>query len=355
MKTCPKCRQKSDSDQCPSCDLVFAEYEQQKMRKTGEVYQLISSGKLQDAKELAEKLSLEFPDSRTDFILLISNINRDLNIAKKYIQAQELFNQGDHEQTALLLRNIKAFDPGLEEKVIALRQKAKQQGEYGKRFNKAVVMFDNKRYGEARAVFLKLRENNKDNEDIANYIKKLDKIRGELIDAVIESLGENSFQFAQEKFNKMLAIFPDAEEEYAAIAKVLKQRKEINSKILEAAETARKKGRLLEAKVMYTFLYWQNHELHPQLRPYIREIGDEAFVSLADCAQYNRIDFNDTGLQVKDDGFLQRVATEQQLANTQHVGERYSPITPVYICTEPLADPLYELVNIDGLELADFV
>ncbi|CAK8723089.1 Tetratricopeptide repeat-containing protein [Candidatus Electrothrix laxa] len=355
MKTCPKCRQKSDAEQCPSCDLVFAEYEQKKMRKTGEVYQLISSGKLQEAKELAEQLSSEFPDSRTDFILLISNINRDLNIAKKYLQAQELFNQGEYEQTALLLRNIKAFDPGLEEKVIGLRRKAKQQGEHTEHVKKAIVLFENKRYGEARTAFLKLQKHHHNDENISNYIGKLDKIRGELINAVIESLGENNFQFAQEKFNKMLAIFPDAEEEYSAIAKVLKQRKEINSKILEAAETARKKGRLLEAKVMYTFLYWQNHELHPQLRPYIREIGSEALVSLADCAQYNRIDFNDTGLQVKDDGFLQRVVTEQQLTNNQYVGERYTPIAPVYICTEPLTDPLYELVNIDGLEIADFV
>ncbi|MCI5209068.1 MAG: hypothetical protein D3910_09805 [Candidatus Electrothrix sp. ATG2] len=108
MKTCPKCRQKTDAEQCPSCDLVFAEYEQEKMQKTGEVYQLISAGELVAAKELAEKLSSEFPDSRTDFILLISNINRDLNIVGKYRQAQELFEQGDHEQTALLLRNIKA-------------------------------------------------------------------------------------------------------------------------------------------------------------------------------------------------------------------------------------------------------
>ena len=355
MKTCPKCRQKSDAEQCPSCNLVFAAYEQKKMEKTGEVYQLISVGELLKAKELAEKLSLEFPDSKIDFILLISNINRDINIAEKYLKAQELFEQGEHEHTALLLRNIKAFDPGLEEKVIALRQKAKQQGEYGERFKKAVVLFDNKRYGEAGVAFLKLQEHHQDDENIANYIKKLDRIREELIDAVIESLGENSFQFAQEKFNKMLAIFPDAEEEYPAIAKVLKQRKEINDNILEAAETARKKGRLLEAKVMYTFLYWQNHELHPQLRPYIREIGDDAFVNLADCAQYNLINLNDTGLLVKDDGFLQRVVTEQQLTDKRYAGEGYAPLTPVDICTEPLTDPLYELVNIDGLEIADFV
>ena len=355
MKICPKCRQKTDSEQCSSCNIIFADYEQEKMEKTGKVYQLISAGELLKAKELAEKFSSEFPDSRTDFILLISNINRDLNIAEKYLQAQQLFDQGEHEQTALLLRNIKAFDPGLEEKVIALRRKAKQQGEYAENFKKAVNLFEKKRYGEARAALLKLQELHQDDENIVNYIKKLDRIRGDLIDAVIESLGENSFQFAQEKFNKVQAIFPDTEKDYSAIANILKQRKEINSKILEAAETARKKGRLLEAKVMYTFLYWQNHELHPQLRPYIREIGSEAFVSLADCVQYSLIDLDDTGLLVKDDGFLQRVVTEQQLTDKRYASERYIPIAPVDICTEPLTDPLYELVNIDGLEIADFV
>ncbi|WP_339135595.1 MAG: hypothetical protein WGN25_18345 [Candidatus Electrothrix sp. GW3-4] len=354
MKTCPKCRQKTDAEQCPSCDLVFADYEREKMEKTGGVYQLISAGELLKAKELAEKLSSEFPDSRTDFILLISNINRDLNIAEKYRQAKEFFDKGEHKQTALLLRNIKAFDPGLEEKVIALRQKAKQEGEYSGRFQKAVDLYEKRWYGEARIAFLKLQKHHPDDENITNYIQKIDRIKKSLLDEVIEILGENSFQLAQERFSKLVAIFPDAEEEYAAITKTLNHKKEINSQILDAAEVARKKGRLLEAKVLYTFLYLQNHELHPQLRPYIREIGDEALVSLAECAQYNLLDLNETGLEVKEDGLLERVITERQITDKRYTGERYVPLSSVDICTEPLADPLCELVNIDGLEIADF-
>ncbi len=354
MKTCPKCRQKTDKKQCPSCALVFADYEQEKMRKTGEVYQLISGGELLKAKELAEKLSLEYPESRTDFILLVSNINRDLNIAKKYRHAQNLFDQGDHEQVVLVLRNIKAFDPGLEEKVIALRQKAKQQGKYAEQFKKTVDLFEKKWYGEAWIAFHKLQKHNKNDKKIDIYLEKLDKIRKGLIDEVVQDLGENDFQLAQEKLSKMLAIFPDAEEEYAAIAKILQQKKEINRTILEAAETARKKGRLLEAKVMYTFLYWQNHDIHPYLRPYIREIGDEAVVSLADSVQYGLIDLTDTGLQVTKEGFLQKRVTEKQLRDNQRVGDGYAFITPVDICPEPIVDPLSELVNIDGLEVNDF-
>ncbi len=353
MTTCPKCRQQSDGEQCPSCDLVFAEYEQEKMRKTGEVYQLISGGELLQAKKLAEQLSLEFPDSRTDFILLVSNINRDINIIEKYKQAQELLGQGDHEQVALLLRNIKAFDPGLEEKVIALRRKAQQQDKYDEQFKKAADLFEKKWYGEAWTAFLKLHKQSKNDEKINNYLQKLRKIRQELINEVVESLGENSFQLAQEKFTKMLAVFPDVEQEYGAIATLLKQKKEINATILEAAEAARKKGRLLEAKVMYTFLYWQNNDLHPHLRPYLKEIGGDALVSLADCADYNLINCHETGLQVTEDGFLKQVATEEDLAD-HHMGEGYASITAVDICPEPLVDPLCQLVNIDGLEIADF-
>ena len=354
MEKCPRCRQKSDSEQCSSCHLVFADYEQEKMKRTGEVYQLISAGELLKAKELAEKLSSEFPDSKIDFILLISNINRDINIAEKYKQAQELFEQGEHEQAALLLRNIKAFDPGLEEKVIALRRKAKQEGEYSGRFQKAADLYEKRWYGKARSAFLKLLKNHPDDEKLTNYIQKIDRIKKSLLDEVIESLGENSFQLAQERFSKLVAIFPDAEEEYAAITKTLNHKKEINSQILDAAEVARKKGRLLEAKVLYTFLYLQNHELHPQLRPYIREIGDNALVSLAECAQYNLLDLNETGLEVKEDGLLERVITERQITDKRYAGEGYAPLTPVDICTEPLTDSLYELVNIDGLEIVDF-
>ena len=354
MKTCPKCRQQTDEKQCPSCDLIFAEYEQDKMRKTGEVYQLISGGELLQARKLAEQLSSEFPDSRTDFILLISNINRDINIAEKYRQAKELLKQGEHEQAGLLLRNIKAFDPGLEEKIIALRRKAKEHDKYLEQVKKAADLFKEEWYGEAWTAFLKLRKRHQDDEKITGYLTKLRAIRQGLIDEVVELLGENNFQQAQEKFNTILAVFPDAEEEYATVANILKQKKEINNSILEAAETARKKGRLLDAKVMYAFLYWQNQELHPYLRPYIREIGDDALVSLADCADYSLINFEEAGLQATKDGFLKQGATRQESTDEHSIGDGSAFLSAVNICPEPLADPLCELVNLEGLEIADF-
>lgn len=237
------------------------------------MYQLISAGELLKAKELAEKLSSEFPDSRTDFILLISNINRDLNIAEKYRQAKEFFDKGEHKQTALLLRNIKAFDPGLEEKVIALRQKAKQEGEYSGRFQKAVDLYEKRWYGEARIAFLKLQKHHPDDENITNYIQKIDRIKKSLLDEVIEILGENSFQLAQERFSKLVAIFPDAEEEYAAITKTLNHKKEINSQILDAASCAKKRTTLRGQGVVYLSLPAKSRASSPITSLYQRNRG----------------------------------------------------------------------------------
>ena len=93
--------------------------------------------------------------------------------------------------------------------------------------------------------------------------------------------------------------------------------------------------------------------MRPYLRSYIKEIGDDAFVSLAECADYNLISLNKTGLQVTKDGFLQQVAIKQR-TDDHHAGPGSAALTAVDICPEPLADPLCQLVNIDGLEIADF-
>ncbi|MCW5200713.1 hypothetical protein VU07_02715, partial [Desulfobulbus sp. F4] len=137
MKVCPKCKRQSNDQQCDVCKIVFAEYEQRKRDQTGQVYKLISASELEKAKELAQRLSNEFPDSKGDFILLISNINRDLNIAGKYRQAQELLNKGEHGEALLILRNLKAFDPGLAEKVITLRRRAERQIGNSSKFEQA--------------------------------------------------------------------------------------------------------------------------------------------------------------------------------------------------------------------------
>ncbi|XOF33668.1 MAG: hypothetical protein ACL93V_17015 [Candidatus Electrothrix sp. YB6] len=356
MQICPKCKEKTDTENstaCSSCGLVFAEYEQRKKAETGQVYQLIGAGKLQEAKELAEKLSLEFPESKGEFILLISNINRDINITEKYRQAKDLFNQGDYSGTVLLLRNIRAFDPGLEEKVISLRRKAERQNEDSGKFRQAVEFFQQEQYGAAKELFLAVR-GERHQEEVAEYLHKLYAVRTELISGVIAALRENNLLFAQEKFNEVLTIFPDADGKYTAIATVLQQKKEISDRILEAAGTARKQGRLLEAKVMYSFLSWQHHELRPKLRPYLDEIDKNIVVSLADYDRKNHIDLTGTGLRIDENGFLLAAPSKQQSLDDNAPTGHDAHIAPVYICPEPLTDPPCLPVNIGGEEISDF-
>ncbi len=350
MKACPKCRKKTDAGKCDTCNISFKEYEQEKMKKTGQVYQLISGGKLQEAKDLAEKLSLEFPDSRGDFVLLISNINRDLNIAGKYGQAKELFNQGDYSQTALLLRNIKAFDPGLEEKVISLRRKAERHNEYTEKLERAIELFENRKYGAAKELFSQIHDHQKQDK-VDEYLSRLNVIREELINEVVDSLSANNFKVAQGKFDEVLAIFPDAEQDYVEIAVIFTQKNKINGNLLAAAHKAREEGRLVEAKVIYSFLSWQSQEIQAQLLPYIDEIGSDIIINLADCAQADMVDFTTLGIQVRSDGFLTAVSTRR---HGERIDAHLTKIDLVHITPEPLADMPCELVPIDGQEVADF-
>ena len=124
-RQCPQCHSASnEGHRCARCGLDFQEYEKEKQACIGRVYGLINSGELEAARELAEESGKKFPDSRADFLLLLSNINRDISIVHKLDLAREAFDQGDFEQVLLLLRNIKAFDQVLDGKVISLRRQA---------------------------------------------------------------------------------------------------------------------------------------------------------------------------------------------------------------------------------------
>ena len=154
---CPKCNQKNeDSAECTRCGINFDEYETQKHQKLGEVYHLLSEDKFTEAKQIAEKLPLEFPDNRSDFLLLLSNINRDISIVEKCKLAQECCNDGDYPKAAFMLRNIKAFDKKLDEKVITLRRKIERFTQNNDNFSKAVDAFDKGNYGLAIKLFVKV-------------------------------------------------------------------------------------------------------------------------------------------------------------------------------------------------------
>ncbi|MCI5221346.1 MAG: hypothetical protein D3924_01345 [Candidatus Electrothrix sp. AR4] len=356
MTTCPRCRKKTEEDKCGTCNIVFAEYAREKMERTGQVYKLISASKLQDAKELAEKLSLEFPDSKGDFVLLISNINRDLNISKKYQNAQELFNQGDYNQTVLLLRNIKAFDPGLEEKVISLRRKAEQHSGYDSKFEQAVEHLKKEEHGAAWTLFQQLdSQKHKHKDAVRMYRDQLKGIKNDTLEDISDRLGNNLFDTAYDMLNKLTQIFPEVAQEQAGLFSLLEQKKETCEILIEVAHKARKEQRFLEAKALYRYLCWQNHELKPKLLPYIEEIGSQAIVSLADCQLSGSIDFEALGLLVNEEGFLKPILTERKLTSADYSGKRLPYIDAVHLTPEPLADPPKVPLDIDGEEVPDFV
>jgi hypothetical protein len=351
MKVCPKCKRRSNDEQCDACKIVFAEYEQQKQEQTSQVYKLISAGELEKAKELAQALSNEFPDSKGDFILLISNINRDLNIAGKYRQAQELFSKGEYSETILLLRNIKAFDPGLSEKVIALRRRAERYIGNSSKIEQAVALFEQKQYGAARTLFQQLSSDNKQKNEVVNYLSKIDAIKNGRLREIADCLDRSLFIAVRDKLEGLMSLFPEAEQEQAPLFALLAKRKEISTKLIAAAHKAKEEKRYVEAKVLYSFLIWQDQELSPALLPYLEEIKSRAVVSLADCAEDELAALAELGIVVDEQGIPRPVPLEKE---SVLAGEQLANIAPVLTSPASSVDFASISVNIDGEEVADF-
>ena len=318
MKICPKCKRRTGDERCDNCQLVFAEYEQRKQEETAQVYKLISSGELESAKDLAQTLSNEFPDSRSDFILLISNINRDLNIAGKYRQAKELFNQGEHDKAALLLRNLKAFDPGLSEKVIALRRRAQRSTDDSSKLEQALELFAKQDYDAARKLLRQLR-GGKQQKEADELLAKIDAIKDGLLREALDSAGSNFFNAARERLEVLIRQFPEAKQEQAALQALLDKRRKISEKLAAAAAKAQQEKRWLEAKVIYSFLICQDPDLRPSLLPKLEEIGSQPTVSLADSAAKELDALAELGLITSNQGLLQMLPQENSRSSGQVV------------------------------------
>jgi tetratricopeptide (TPR) repeat protein len=345
MKICPKCKRRTGDERCDNCQLVFAEYEQKKQEETAQVYKLISSGELEQAKDLARNLSNEFPDSRSDFILLISNINRDLNIAGKYRQAKELLDQGEHENAAMLLRNLKAFDPGLSEKVLTLRRRAQRRTDDSSKFEQAEELFAKQDYDAARKLLRQLR-GGKQQEDAEELLAKIDAVKEGLLREAVDSVGSNFFNAAREHLEVLIRQFPEVKQEQAALLALLDKRRKISEKLAAAAAKAKQEKRYLEAKVLYSFLICQDPDLRPSLLPQLEEIGPQPAVSLADGAAKELDALADLGLAANNQGLLHVLVKETS-------GQTVS-IAPVLAVFPSPADQPSQSVNIDGEEVADF-
>lgn len=347
MKVCPKCKRQSNDERCDACQLVFADYERQKQEQTGQVYRLISASELEKAKELALRLSNEFPDGKGDFILLISNINRDLSIAGKYRQAQELFSKGDYSEAVLLLRNIKAFDPGLAEKIITLRRRAERHLGNSSKLEQAAALLAQKQYAAARTLFQQVSGDERHKDEAAKALAKIEEVKRSRIQEVRDCFGSSLHLAAQEKLKTLHSEFPETEQELAPLFTLSVKRKEISGRLTAAAHNAKAEKRYLEAKVLYAFLLWQDQELKSTLLPHLEEIDSRTVISLADCLPEDIADWADLGVQVTAEGLLKSAGQEGR-------SEAAAKIAPVLISLPPQPDAPSLPVHIDGEEVADF-
>lgn len=350
---CPKCRTKSaGSLACDSCGLVFAEYQQDKQESIGKVFQLISSGQLEEAKEIAQTLVARFPDSTADFVLLLSNINRDINITEKFNQALTLFEQGDFSQTGLLLRNIKAFDKGLDEKIISLRKKAERFGDHANIFSQAVDKFAAGRFDKARALFETI-DGYKQQALVNEYLQKIDDTKTDLFRQAVDCLHKNLFESAADNFARLQAMFPEMEPSVSAYMDILTRKNEIKENLLAAAEQAKQENRFLDAKVIYFFLGWQYPEFRPRLAPYLEEISSRAVTSLADYEGSETVDLAALGLQLDSDGLFTPAAGTGNRSSKHHK-KQSAPTGSVTASPDPAADTPDLPVDLDSHQAADF-
>lgn len=296
-KNCPKCNKKNEDTDgvCRHCGINFDEYETAKQEKFIEIRVLLSENRFHEAKALAEKLPMEFPDNRTDFLLLLSNINRDISIVEKFEHAQKAYEGGDFKQVSLILRNIKAFDHNLNEKVISLRRKAERYLQNEANFARAEELYFSGKQAEARALFKQIQGFDKQDE-VDDYLAKIDYFAQTLLDEAIGCIRGKQFDAALEKFDALQVSFPDMKERIERYKKLLDRRVEIKDTILDAAKRAKKEKRLLESKVLYSFLGLQFPEFMSQVQPHIDEIGNDAVISMADVGESSGAELAALGL-----------------------------------------------------------
>lgn len=297
-RTCPKCSTKNeDAATCGKCGLNFAEYEQTKLERLGEVHKLLSEGSFREAKLVAEKLPAQFPDKKTDFVLLLSNINRDISIVEKYEQAQKAYDGGDYGQACLLLRNIKAFDSTLNERVVSLRRKAERPLHDSEQFNRAVEAFHQGNYPTARALFKQISSAGRQ-EEIGGYLRQIAARTKEVLGEAIDCINSRQFALAETRLAELQQTYPDLQDEIAGYLGLLARRSEIRERIREAANRARTEQRLVEAKILYSYLGQEFPESLPEIMPRLQEIGVQAVVSLADLQELGIVNLTALGVDI---------------------------------------------------------
>jgi tetratricopeptide (TPR) repeat protein len=339
----------SDPEQCESCGLVYREYEKAKQAAIGRVYSLISSGELEAARELARQSGKEFPDSRTDFVLLLSNIERDISIVAKYEKALLAFDRGEYDQVVLLLRNIKAFDQILDGKVISLRRKAERLNDLDPVFEEAVQCFDRGEYGRALQLFKKI-DGCARRDEVDSYLIKIDELKNSLFKEAVALLRDNQLEGSRKKFEQLHSVVPEMAEQTAPYLAVIEKKNEIREKLLALAARARQDNRMVEARVIYSYLCWQWPDQRARIEPYLEALEPVYEIHLADSVDNGTLDCSGLGLELDRYGFFVSGKHPDKIRKS---GELQSA-SGIGINPEPLADPLPPPADIDGEGIADF-
>jgi hypothetical protein len=355
-RTCPKCGNKSeDPVACCQCGLNFAEYERAKLEKLGEVRSLLSANRFQEAKQVAEKLPAQFPDNRTDFVLLLSNINRDISIVEKCELAQKAYDAGDYAQACLLLRNIKAFDSTLNERVVSLRRKAERPLHDSEQFSRAVDAYTLGNYPAAKELFKEIRNPGRQ-EEIAAYLQKIDARSREVLSEAIDCINTGQFSLAETRFAELQKTFPDLQAVIADYLDLLARRAEIRERIMEAAKRAGAEQRLVEAKILYSYLGQQFPEFLPEVQARLQEIGPQTAISLADLQEIGSVDLAAMGLEIGGSGADQAAAADLDDDIPRDRPAAEIPALAAVTANQPAtADEFTPPLEIDVEEIPDFI
>ena len=357
-KTCPKCNNKNeDQVTCSKCGLNFAEYEQAKLAKLGEVHSLLGENRFLEAKQVAEKLPAQFPDKRTDFVLLLSNINRDISIVEKYELAQKAYDQGDYAQTCLLLRNIKAFDSTLNERVVSLRRKAERPLHDSEQFSRAQEAFAQGNYPAAKALFKQIKSSGRQ-EEIAEYLRRIDARTREVLGEAVDCLNTGQFALAEAKFAELQKTFPDLQDEIDGYLGLLARRAEIRERIMAAANRSGAEQRLVEAKILYSYLGLEFPEVLPAVRARLQVIGPGTVISLADLQELGTVDLTALGVAVDGSGAGRAPAAEIDLDGNIPRDRPPADIAVIAAVTgnrPAVADEFTPPLEIDFEEIPDFI
>lgn len=355
--TCPKCNRPSDDPAvCSVCGLDFNQYAAQKHERLGEVSRLLTEGKFAEAKEIAVHLPQDFPDNRNDFLLLLSNINRDISIVDKCELAKQCCDDGDYVQASFLLRNIKAFDKKLDETVISLRRRIERLEEGGETFDQAAAAFDRGDFQAATQLFARI-DDPQFREKAAAYLEQIKEIRKELLSDAVLDLKEGQLNAAENKFKRLREVFPELDRIISGYLTVVAKRQDIQDSIVDAAIQAHDEKRYIEAKILYLFLGIRFPDVRHYARHHISEIGDKAIVTFADMDDFGGVDLAELGLDTASDGTLEFSAVPEENGAGSVLGLVPDSLEGVAAEAnrEGAPDSMSTPANLNGLEVADFI